>query len=50
MSMLLHVYQAICLLIAGLVVAAVLKSRSLGEQVTGALVHIPLLLRLFLVK
>jgi hypothetical protein len=33
-----------------LVVAAILRRRPLGEQVTGALVLVPLLLRIFLVK
>jgi len=46
----LHVYQGICVLVAVLVAAIVLRSRSLGEQVTGALVLVPLLLRIFLVK
>jgi hypothetical protein len=46
----LHVYQGVCVLVAVLVAAVVLRSRSLGEQVTGALVLIPLLLRIFLVK
>ena len=45
-----HVYQAICALIAVLVIVAVLRARTLGEQVTGALVLVPLLLRVFLVK
>lgn len=48
--MLLHVYQLICLLVAALVSAVVLRSRSFGEQVTGVLVLVPLLLRVFLVK
>ena len=48
--MLLHVYQLICVLVVVLVSAVVLRSRSLGEQVTGALVLVPLLLRVFLVK
>ena len=46
----LHIYQGICVLVAVLVAAVVLRSRSLGEQVTGTLVLIPLLLRIFLVK
>jgi hypothetical protein len=45
-----HVYQAICALIAVLVAIAVLRARTLGEQVTGAMVLVPLLLRIFLVK
>jgi hypothetical protein len=48
--MLLPIYQVICLLVAGLVVGVVLRSRSAGEQITGALVLIPLLLRILLVK
>jgi len=46
----LHVYQGICVLIAVLIAAVVLRARSFAEQVTGALVLIPLLLRIFLVK
>ena len=45
-----HVYQAICAVIAGLVVICVIRARTLGEQVTGAMVLVPLLLRIFLVK
>jgi hypothetical protein len=45
-----HIYQAICALIAVLVAISVLRARTLGEQVTGALVLVPLLLRVFLVK
>jgi hypothetical protein len=45
-----HVYQAICAFVAGLVVISVVRARTLGEQVTGAMVLVPLLLRLFLVK
>ncbi len=48
--MLLHVYQAICVLIAGLIVTLVWRSKDPGEQVTGAIVLVPLLLRIFLVK
>ncbi len=44
------VYQAICALVIVLTAAAVLRSRSLGVQVTGAMVIVPLLLRLFMVK
>jgi hypothetical protein len=44
------VYQGICALVAFLVAVAVLRGRSLGEQVTGAVVLVPLLLRVFLVK
>jgi hypothetical protein len=48
--MLLHVYQAIAALLAILVAIVIVRSRRLGEQVTGAMVLIPLLLRIFLVK
>jgi len=48
--MLLLIYQAICLLIVVLVSVVVLRSRSLALQATGAMVIVPLLLRLFLVK
>ena len=44
------VYRLICLFLAVLVGAAILRRRPLGEQVTAALVLVPLLLRLFLVK
>ena len=50
MISLLLVYRAICALIAVLIGAVVLRSRSLGLQVTGAIVIVPLLLRIFLVK
>ncbi|MCL4812327.1 MAG: hypothetical protein KJ061_07580 [Vicinamibacteraceae bacterium] len=43
-------YQAIVGLLAVLVIVDVVRSRSLGRQATGALVLVPLLLRLFLVK
>ena len=45
-----HVYQAICALIAVLVAISILRARTLGEQATGALVLVPLLLRLLLIK
>ena len=44
------IYRLICVFLAALVVAAILRRRTLGEQVTGALVLVPLLLRIFLVK
>ena len=44
------IYRLFCVLLAALVVAAILRRRPLGEQVTGALVLVPLLLRIFLVK
>jgi len=48
--MLLTVYQGICVLLAVLVAVAVVRARTLGEQVTGAMVLVPLLLRIFLIK
>lgn len=50
MISLLLVYRAICGLLVALIGAAVLRSRSLALQVTGAIVIVPLLLRIFLVK
>ena len=44
------IYRLICVSLVALVVAAILRRRPLGEQVTGALVLVPLLLRIFLVK
>jgi hypothetical protein len=41
---------AIVALLVSLVAAVVMRSASRAEQVTGALVLVPLLLRLFLVK
>jgi hypothetical protein len=43
-------YRLICLGLAALVMAAMFRRRSLGEQVTAGMVLVPLLLRLFLVK
>lgn len=48
--MLLYVYQAITLLMAALVVAVVLRSPSRAQRATGALVLVPLILRILLVK
>jgi hypothetical protein len=48
--MMLHAYQAITLLVALLVAAVVLRSPSRGQQATGALVLVPLILRILLVK
>jgi ABC-type molybdate transport system permease subunit len=48
--MLLHVYQLICVLLVLLIAAVMLRSRSTAEQLTGAVVIVPLLLRIFLVK
>jgi len=47
---LLLAYRAICILLVALIAAAVLRSRSLALQATGAIVIVPLLLRIFLVK
>lgn len=44
------VYQGICAALALLVATVVLQSPKRGLQVTGAIVLVPLLLRLFLVK
>jgi hypothetical protein len=43
-------YRLICLGLALLVVASILRRRSLGEQVTAGMVLVPLVLRLLLVK
>ena len=43
-------YRLICLGLAVLVASAIVRRRSLGEQVTAGMVLVPLLLRLFLVK
>jgi hypothetical protein len=48
--MLFVLYQLLVALVALLVAGVVLRSRSRAEQATGALVLVPLLLRLFLVK
>lgn len=44
------VYRLICLGLAVLIAASILRRRRFGEQVTAGMVLIPLLLRLFLVK
>lgn len=44
------VYRFICVLVAVLVMAVTLRGRTLGQQATGAMVLVPLLLRIFLVK
>jgi hypothetical protein len=46
----LHIYQAITLLIAILVAAVTVRERSLGRQITGGVVLVLLLLRIFLIK
>jgi hypothetical protein len=48
--MMLHLYQLITALIAALVVAVILRERSLSRQITGGVVLVLLLLRLFLIK
>jgi hypothetical protein len=48
--MLMIIYLAIVLVLVLLVARVVLRSTSLAHQVTGALVLVVLLLRLFLVK
>lgn len=48
--MILHVYQLITLGIAVLVMAVMLRERSLPRQITGATVLVLLLLRVFLIK
>jgi hypothetical protein len=45
-----HAYQGICGLLAVLVAGAILRQRRLGEQVTGGMLLVVLLLRIFLVK
>jgi hypothetical protein len=46
----LHIYQAITLLIAILVCAVMMRERNLGRQITGGVVLVLLLLRIFLIK
>ena len=48
--MILHIYQLITLLVAVLVMAVMLRERSLSRQITGAAVLVLLLLRVFLIK
>jgi len=48
--MLFLLYQVLVGLVLLLVAGVVLRSRSRAQQATGALVLVPLLLRLFLVK
>ena len=50
MMLLLPVYQAICALLAIVVAVVTVRSRRLAVQAVGAIVLVPLLLRLFLVK
>lgn len=44
------VYRGICVLLAGLIAAVIVRERSPGRQVTGGIVLVLLLLRIFLVK
>jgi hypothetical protein len=44
------VYQGICVLLAILIAAVTLRERNLSRQITGGLVLILLLLRMFLIK
>ncbi len=48
--MILHLYQLICLFIAALTVAVVFREPAIGRQLTGGLVLVMLLLRVFLIK
>jgi hypothetical protein len=48
--MILHIYQLITLLMAVLVMAVMLRERSVSRQITGAVVLVLLLLRVFLIK
>lgn len=48
--MLFVLYQVLVALVALLVAGVILRARSRAQQATGALVLVPLLLRLFLVK
>jgi hypothetical protein len=50
MPVLFGMYQLIVGLITTLIVATVLRSRSVAQQATGAIVLVVLFLRLFLVK
>ncbi|MEI6197432.1 MAG: hypothetical protein WCS42_24215 [Verrucomicrobiota bacterium] len=48
--MMLHVYQLITLLMAVLVAIVTLRERNLGRQITGGVVLVMLILRIFLIK
>ena len=48
--MMLHIYQLITALIAVLVMAVMVRERNLSRQITGAIVLVLLLLRVFLIK
>jgi len=43
-------YQAICVWLALLIAAVTVRERNLGRQITGGVVLILLLLRIFLIK
>jgi hypothetical protein len=43
-------YQAVCIWIALLIAAVTLRERDLGRQITGGVVLILFLLRIFLIK
>jgi hypothetical protein len=43
-------YQAICTLLALLVAAVTLRERNLGRRITGSVVLVLFLLRIFLIK
>jgi hypothetical protein len=48
--MMLHIYQLITALMAVLVATVTLRERNLGRQITGGVVLVMLLLRIFLIK
>ena len=48
--MILHLYQLMTVLIAALVIAVMLRERNLSRQITGGVVLVLLLLRIFLIK
>jgi hypothetical protein len=49
-NVMLLIYQGLCAFIALLVASVVLRTRTRSLQIIGAIVLVPLLLRLFLVK
>ena len=48
--MILHIYQLMTVLLAVLVIAVMLRERNLSRQITGGVVLVLLLLRIFLIK
>jgi len=48
--MILHIYQLMTVFIAVLVIAVMLRERNLSRQITGGVVLVLLLLRIFLIK